>query len=255
MSEFELILDECLTQLVNGASSLDEILARHPEHASQLKPLLQTAMRFRVADELKPAPVFQARARAQLTNYMKSHPRRQSWMMMPIWRVALSAAILVIALLLTGTAFAQSALPGQTLYAWKLSSENIWRATAPNPVVVDLSLADRRVGEMIAVAPNSMEEAQALSGYLDTLSRLQSEMDSQNSTQIMQLLKIQQSELSQSGISVPQLDQIVLPAPSTSPLPINTPVLPNLAPTIVPTSLPPVLPNIIPTVKLPPLVP
>ena len=255
MSDFEFVLDECLTQLASGASSLDEILARHPEDAAQLKPLLQTAMRFESAQTIIPSPVFKARARGQLTNYMKAHSRRKSWRMMPIWRVAFSAAVFMIALLLTGTAFAQSALPGQVLYAWKLSSENIWRALAPNPVGVDLSLANRRVDEMIAVVGDSSQEAQALNGYLIVLARLKSESNAQSEDQILDVLKLQQAKLLQSGITVPELNQTLVPSSSIPSSPTTVPVPPNLAPTSVYKSVPSLLPKTIPTVKIPPLHP
>jgi len=255
MSDFEIALDECLTQLAGGASSLDEILARHHEHAAQLKPLLQTAMRFESAQTIKPSPVFKARARRQLTNYMKAYSRRQSWIASPIWRVGLGAAVFVIALLLTGTAFAQSALPGQVLYTWKLSSENIWRALAPNPVGVDLSLANRRVDEMIAVVGDSSQEAQALNGYLIVLARLKSESNAQNENQILDVLKLQQAKLLQSGITVPELNQTLAPSSSNPSLPSNIPALPNLSPTIAPKLLPSLLPKIIATANIPPLHP
>ena len=255
MNDFEFVLDECLTQLAGGASSLDEILARHPEHAAQLKPLLQTAMRFESAQTIKPSPVFKARARGQLTNYMKSHSRRQSWIASPIWRVALSAAVLVIALLVTGTAFAQSALPGKVLYAWKLSSEKVWRAVAPNPIGVDLSLANRRVDEMVAVAGVPASESQALNGYLEVLSRLKSETDAQTGNQILDVLKLQQAKLSQSGITVPELDQMLAPSSSNPSLPSSVPALPNLSPAIAPRLLPSLLPKIVATANIPPLHP
>jgi hypothetical protein len=251
MSDFELILDECLAQLVSGASSLDEILARHPEHAAQLKPLLQTAAQFEAARSLQPSPAFKARARAQLTDSMQAHPRRRSSPVMPFWRVAVGLAVLALVFLMTGTAFAQSALPGQFLYAWKLSSERVWRAVAPNPMAVDLTLANRRVDEMVAVAGNSARESQALAGYLEALTRLMSESDAQNSVMILQALKSHQAKLSAAGISVPQLNSYIsqinpVPNPAN---PSNTPapILPNLAPTV--------LPKIIPTVKIPDLLP
>jgi len=255
MTDLESILDECLLQLTGGASSVDEILAQHPEHAAQLRPLLQTALRFEAARSIQPSPAFKARARGQLTNYMKAHPRRASWPMMPIWRVALSAAALMVALLMAGTALAQSALPGQTFYAWKLASENIWRAVAPNPAGVDLALADRRAEELIAVAGDSTREAQALKGYLEVLGRLKSEIETQNGDQIMQALKSQQTRLLQFGISVPELDQLLSPAPATPPAPALVPTLPGVSPDPVPTSVPSLWPKIIPPLKLPPVGP
>ncbi len=216
MNDFDFILDDCIAQIASGASTVDACLARHPEYAAQLKPLLQAAARFDIAQNVKPSPVFRARARGQLTNYMKAHPRRRSRMGFPAWRLAISWAVLIIALFATETAFAQGALPGQALYAWKLSSEEVWRAVAPNPVAVDLILADRRVSEMTAVAGNSVEEAQAQSGYLEVLARLKSESGAQNQALILQTLQSHQKKLSGAGISVPGLDQYLSPSGSNS---------------------------------------
>lgn len=216
MNDFENVLDDCLTQIASGVSTVDECLARHPEHAAQLKPLLQTAARFDAAQNIKPSPAFKARARGQLTNYMKIHPRRKMRTAFPAWRLAVGWAVVIFALFATETAFAQGALPGQTLYAWKLSSENIWRAIAPNPVAVDLTLADRRVAEMTAVAGNPAEEAQAQNGYLEVLTRLKSEADAQNQALILQTLQSHQKKLSGSGISIPVLNQLLSPSGNNS---------------------------------------
>ncbi len=269
MNDFEIVLDECLGQIASGASSVDECLARHPEHAVQLKPLLQTAARFDAARDVKPSLVFKARARTQLTNYMQAHPRRQSRTASPLWRVAISLAVLAAAFLVTGTAFAQGALPGQPLYAWKLSSENVWRAIAPNPVAVDLALANRRVAEMTAVEGNAAGESQAQKGYLEVLARLKSESDTQNQILILQTLQSHQKKLSGAGISIPDLNQLLSPsgsnsvAPGSSPAkPAKTPqpgpILPPPAQTVMP-DLPPqaltAMPKGISTPQIPPPAP
>ncbi len=233
MSDFDFVLDDCLARIASGTSSVDECLARHPEHAAQLRPLLQAAVRFDGAQDVKPSPIFRARARGQLTNYMKAHPRRRTRMGFPAWRMAVSWAVLIIALFATETAFAQGALPGQTLYPWKLYSEEIWRSVAPNPVAVDLVLADRRVAEMTAVAGNPAEESQAQSGYLEVLGRLKSESGTQNQALILQTLQSHQKKLSGAGISIPGLDQYLSPSGSNetpgSAKPSNAPG-PNLPP-------------------------
>ncbi len=250
MNDFDRILDDCLTQITGGASSIDECLARHPEHAARLKPLLQTAARFERVSEVKPLPAFKARTRAQLYAHMQVHPRRRAWIFSPVWRAALSLAVLAMAFLVTGTAFAQSALPGQPLYAWKLSSEQVWRAVSPDPVGVDLSLANRRVDEAIAVTADPALKAQALNGYLEVLARLKSENEAGNKERISLALKSYREKLSAAGISVPQLDRSITPSGSN---PIITPgvPMPSPSPKIVPSLPPPV----IPTIRIPIVIP
>ena len=38
--EFEQVLEQCLDDLEGGASTVDECLRRHSEHAAQLQPVL-----------------------------------------------------------------------------------------------------------------------------------------------------------------------------------------------------------------------
>jgi len=253
MNDFDRILDDCLTQITSGASSLDECLARHPEHAARLKPLLQTAVRVERGRKVKPSPAFKSRTRAQLYARMEAYPRRARTFS-PVWRVAVSLAVLLMAFLITGTAFAQSALPGQPLYAWKLSSEQAWRAASPDPVGVDLSLAERRVDEAIAVAADPARKAQALSGYLEALARLKSESEAGNNERISLALKSHQEKLSAAGISVPELDHTIKPSDSN---PIIIPTIPPVVPVLspLPKIVPSLLPPVVPTVQIPVLNP
>jgi len=249
MDNFDLILDNCLKEMSSGASSLDECLARHPEHAAQLRPLLQTALKIERGRAIQSSPAFKARAREQLYAHMQAHPRLRARQFSPAWRVTVSLAALVAAFFVTGTAFAQSALPGESLYSWKLSSERAWRAVAPDKVAVDLSLADRRVGELTAIASDPARKAEALNGYNEVLTRLSSERDAQNDESIVQTLKTHKEKLSAVGVSVPDLDNILVPSGGAVPTP--TPA-PQLMPTIIP-SLPPIIPTgVIPS---PPAIP
>lgn len=245
MNDFDQVLDDCLGQIASGASSLDECLARHPEYSARLRPLLQTAGRLERGRELQPSPAFKARGRAQLTTYMQAHPRHVKRPLPPFWRAAISLATLAMAFVVTGTAFAQNALPGQPLYGWKLSSEQAWRAVAPDPVSVDLHLADRRTDELRAVAPNADREAQASNGYREVLSRLETESDAHNSERIMERLRSHQEKLSAAGITIPELNVYLSPS-SSAPAPAS-PAPPDLSPTAVPTTAPKSMPAAVPT--------
>lgn len=282
MTEFEKVLEECLDDLERGASSLDECLSRYPQHALQLGPILLTAAYLQYGREARPSAAFKARVRAKLTQGMQAHPRKSMPFSFMLMRPAMTLAVIVLAMLVTGTAYAQSALPGDAFYTWKLASENAWRAVSPDPVGTDLALADRRVDELIAVADNPALYSQTLGAYLEVVNRLKSEMDAENEARILQTLDSQIEELNSSGIRVPGLDQDVLPGfdePSptpiatplfvpeiprvdpTSPIPTTSPLFVTNIPPVDPTDLPEVIPTIqvspkiIPTIEIPPPVP
>jgi hypothetical protein len=168
-------------------------------------------------------------------------------------------------------------LPGDTLYEWKLVSENAWRAVSSDPVRTDLAIANRRIDELIVVSDNPQLYSQTLDAYLEVAARLRSEMTAENETLILQTLASHVEELKESGIPVPQIiHEEVLPPideivptlvrpvttllPSTDnpqvnePLTTSTPSAPEVIPPVL-TQLPPVnptdIPEIIPTVQVP----
>src|SRR5262245_35313147 len=98
MTEFEQVLEQCLDDLEQGASNVGECLARHPQHAAQLKPILLTATLFEQGRTIEPSPAFKARARAKLTLHMQAHPRlRTTSAGFAFWRLATSLAMIVLA--------------------------------------------------------------------------------------------------------------------------------------------------------------
>lgn len=267
MKDFDLILEDCLEKMESGASSLEECLLRYPDHASQLRPLLGSATRLQQTGRVKASPEFKQRARAQLVAHMQSHPQG-SRPSSPFLRVAFSLAILVLAFLITGTALAQSALPGETLYNWKLASESAWRAVSPDPLGTDLALADRRVSELVALAGDPKRSAVARELYRETLDRLKSEGDTGAQVRILAVLKVHQSRLAQAGVSIPELDAYIretlvpgtVPASPSQPTSIpavGTPALGTAVPElpVLDTAVPetPALPEIMPTVQVPDL--
>jgi len=208
MKELDTILDECLDQLINGASTVDECLARYPEHAAQLRPLLNAALRAQRGGVVSPSTAFKARTRSQLMVHTRSHPRMKRGV--PLWQAALSIAALMIAFLIIGTTFAQGALPGEGLYHWKLSSENAWRSVSPDPLAVDLGIAHRRVNEMVAVAGDEVRVIEALEGYKVLLVRFQSDQAAANQERIVPVLSSQRERLAQAGLLIPELDNYFL---------------------------------------------
>ena len=163
-NELETVLDICLSQIEDGESDIDECLALYPEQAAELEPLLKAATRLSRGREVIPDPAYKARTRAKLSIYMQQNPQRKR--VSPIfWRVAIGVMTMLIAFLATGTSFAQSALPGDQLYTWKLTSENVWRMTSSDQLGVDLTLSDRRVHEIVVVSGNEARQQRALENY------------------------------------------------------------------------------------------
>ncbi len=116
----------------------------------------------------------------------------------------ISLAALAAAFAVTGTALAQTALPGDTLYPWKLSSEQLWRAASPDPMGVDLYLAGRRAGEVASVSHAACGAGcttMALNGYHEVLSRLEFEKGSAPNEQVLQTLEGHQKEFTAAGIT------------------------------------------------------
>ncbi len=248
MKDFQRILEECLTRLSNGTATVDECLARYPEHAAQLKPLLQTALRLNRGREVMPSPTFNAYTRSAVVQYIRSHPRQPRNVMPLFQRSALAFAMLVIALVATGTAQAQSALPGDTFYGWKLTSEHVWRAFTLDPVATDLMFAERRLTEWIEVSDNPTLSAGAMNNYMDALTKLETVSDVQTLTLIKPALKSQQQTLNNAGLSNPQLNNYLSDVVSSIPSVVATQVLPtptHISPTA--TDIPPTTTNIPPT--------
>ena len=280
MTEFEKILDQCLRDLELGAANVDECLNRHPKHALQLEPVLFTAEYLIHGREARPSGAFKSRVRSKVLQGMHAHPRKSTQFNFIFMRFAANLAVIALALVVAGTVYAQSALPGEAFYSWKLASENAWRAVSPDPVGTDLAIADRRVDELIAVNNHPVLHSQALNAYLEVVARLQSELGTENDARILQALDFQTEELNSSGILLPQLDQpgqdVLPPFDEPMPIPLATPTFlpeipqvnptssnpiplnPTAIPSVIPSLLPEIpqinptdLPNIVPTMQVP----
>lgn len=250
MSDFERILDECLREIESGRANVDDCLARHPDYTIELSPILLAAARLAEGRAMTPAAQFKARARAQLTQHMQTHPRRKTsafhFLTSTLRFRPASLAVVTLALLLvflvTGTALAQGALPGDLLYNWKLTSEQVWRAAAPDPLEVDLFLIDRRAAELIAVSNDPARLSNAIAAYQKTLAQLTTVTDAAAQARIQAALAAQQELFDRVDISIPELDAYIgvddlLPATPTPPP----------APPLIPIPLPPSLPALVPT--------
>jgi hypothetical protein len=206
-NELETVLDICLSQIEDGESNIDECLALYPEQAAELEPLLKAATRLSRGREVIPDPAYKARTRAKLSIYMQQNPQRKR--VSPIfWRVAIGVMTMLIAFLATGTSFAQSALPGDQLYDWKLTSENVWRMTSSDQLGVDLTLSDRRVHEIVVVSGNHARQQRALENYQKLLVKFNATKNEKARARILPVLRAQHEALIKAGVLSPELDAL-----------------------------------------------
>jgi len=292
MTEFENVLQECLLSLERGDSDIEECLRRYPSYAVQLAPVLLTSVDLERGTLARPSAAFKARVRGRLIEEMRAHPRKSVRFNFVWMRMATSFAVMLLALVIAGSVYAQGILPGNPFYRWKLASENIWRLVSPDPVATDLAIAGRRADELLAIGNSPELRAQALEQYLEVVNRLELEMNTNNEARIQTILDSQIEELNESGIILPELNETFLPGveeptvlptealqviPQVNPtLPVptissdivleptqsNSDVFPTIIPTVNPVTVPKptqvnsdVLPTVIPTVKVPSLLP
>jgi hypothetical protein len=190
-NDLEAILDVCLDQIDDGKTNIDECLSRYPEQAAELKPLLMAATQLSRAREVMPDPSYKARARTQLNVYMQQNPQRKR--ISPVlWRFAISVAAVLLIFVASGTAFAQSSLPGDALYNWKLTSEHVWRLTSSDQLSVDITLSNLRVNEIVSVSDNAARRARAIENYEKLLIKFQAEQDPVKRARILPILRAQQ---------------------------------------------------------------
>ena len=210
MNDFETIFDESWSQIESGESTVDEVLARHPEHGAQLGSLLQAASKLAGTKEAAaPSPSFRTRNRAQLNKHMQENPQMKR--VSPVfWRLTITFVSMFLAFLLSGTVFAQGALPGDTFYSWKLRSETMWSIVSPDRLGTDLTLSNRRVNELVALSGDEVRRARAVEDYQRLLIRFRSAQDARDQERILLVLQSQKESLNKAGVSIPELDSFFI---------------------------------------------
>ncbi len=181
--DIENILDECLERMLLDGESVEQCLDSYPEHADELRPLLDTVMDARVISSIQPGTEFRDRARRQLQANFREIEEKQSksifaWNWQPRWATA--AVTIALVLLLSGggtVAAAAGSMPGDTLYPVKLATEQTRLAftfSELGKAEVYTELADKRVDEIIYLAgvnkPDQIETtSERLNGHLDAI--------------------------------------------------------------------------------------
>lgn len=197
LERFEDILIQCIDDVKTGRGSVEDCLERYPALRQQLEPLLRIALDVPRTPAVEPSPAFKIRARVWLMDrihsrqavtkrplvrynrQMKPAPLRRRFSMVGI----ILAIVLTLSAAAGGTAYAsQDSLPGDTLYAVKLGTEQMRMMLPGNEIVKAeraLSFAERRVGEMQALAENGLPQhmGTAVEGYDDILNTTLARVD------------------------------------------------------------------------------
>jgi hypothetical protein len=121
-------------QLLERGARLEDVLARHPERAAELRPLLEAALAARsVRKEIQVPHAAQMRSRAL---FLQAAVRPRKLSRRAIFRTGWSLASIftVFALVLTGTGIASAqSLPGDQLYPVKIAAEHARLQLASDP--------------------------------------------------------------------------------------------------------------------------
>jgi hypothetical protein len=154
-----------------------------------------------------PDPAYKARARTQLNIYMQQYPQRKR--LSPVFlRFSIALATILLLFVASGTAFAQTALPGDAFYRWKLTSESVWRFTSSDPLGVDITLSNRRMNELVEVSGSGdeMRRARAVENYQELLIKFNAEQNPEKRARILPILHAQHEALVKAGIQLPELE-------------------------------------------------
>ena len=220
MKSFQYILEECLTALSSDTATVDECLARYPQYAEQLKPLLGTVRYLKLGRSVKPSLAFKSYSRVHLTQHLHFNPRHSQWSQF-FWRITTTFAVLMATLLVTGTVHAQTVLPGDNFYSWKRASEEVWRALSINSISADIALSERRLNEWVAVADDPKLSAEAMLDYFEELDRLKQRDSVETHSFIAPVIQTHHEILDDAGLPGADLVESYVALQST-PLPVAT---------------------------------
>jgi len=203
----ENILNECIDHVLQG-ESVEQCLARYPEQARELEPLLRTAAGAREAADVEPRPEFKAQVRYQIQSRLSAKEQTAEHKRMPVlgwvprWAMVVAAILLVVVLAGGSTVAASSdSLPGDTLYPVKTATERVQMLFTFSDVAkakLQAKFAGRRVQEMARLAERG--DTESLGGlavrFEEHLARIEGlaaqimAADSQNAAKIAELEEI-----------------------------------------------------------------
>jgi hypothetical protein len=156
MKKFDDVLNECIERVLRG-ESIEACLKTFPDYASELEPLLRTAVDTRRAASILPSPEFRQRAGYEFQAAVRDlKPHRGGFLRWHLRLVTALSVIVVVLLAGGGTvAAASNSLPDQSLYGVKLFTEQVRLALTPSTLgkaELHTEYTDKRVAEIIQMA-------------------------------------------------------------------------------------------------------
>ena len=169
MTVNDTILDQCLADIRAKRATVADCLARYPDGADELKPLLEMAAALEDVPDVQPAAAFKQATRARLLRLQPPANirarNRTAWFSLGGSLRYAAAAIVIVLLFATfsgGVAYAASnSLPGSALYPVKRAVEQVELAMATTPesqAQVHMALADQRLNEAAALAKSGQQQ-------------------------------------------------------------------------------------------------
>ena len=170
---------------------------------------LDASRKYREARVWRLSSSFRSYTRDALLHHIYLHPRQQqSWLgAMPYYQRAFIVFIVfMVASFTTGTVRAQSALPGDSLYNWKIASEEAWAVLSLDPVATNITLTNRRINEWIAVANDPARSYIAMRKYIEAVARLKSFESIESLVRILPAIESQHAMLDNAGLITPEVE-------------------------------------------------
>ncbi len=173
---FEVTLIECLDALEQG-QSIDQILARYPELAAELRPVLETAVTL---PQLNVQPSLAAQHHSRNTFLAQAAAQKEAKTVRPspwfnLRRVLMPIASLALVVILFAAGLgplSAGALPGDALYGAKILVENARSAFTANPAT-DAALTEqfnqRRIQEIKALLAQNRAADVAFTGEIEAV--------------------------------------------------------------------------------------
>lgn len=173
--QFDDILNECLERVLLG-ESIEDCLAGFPQHAAELRPLLETSLQVKKAASVQPRPEFRASSGAKFRialNALPDKPKRSflAWLRQPQWAAVTAAVLLVV--MGTGTGvMASGSMPDQPLYSVKLVMEKVQISLTPSAAAkgeLYARILEKRIDEISRMASeNKPDKIQLVTTRLDS---------------------------------------------------------------------------------------
>ncbi len=166
---FAHIIDTCLDAILSGQSTIDQSLVLYPEHAEELRSLVESALWFEQQKQLFDAPPeLKSAHKMRIQRAISTHPQVatksfdlnsllnqfQSLFSRRTLQLVGSLALVIILLFSSTAGFAlaaQSAIPGDLLYQSKLSIEKaslFLSITQKHDTELEVEFTDRRMLEI-----------------------------------------------------------------------------------------------------------